>query len=93
MEHCVEVSNRCVAQVSSLTYVYDIREWIHPHLDDIQYHTQPHIFLFKRNPVSGRSEMFYKYWSHSPCRGVSRICVRGVLHSDRISAREARAKF
>ena len=66
MEHCVKVSNRCVEQVSSLTYVYDVREWIRPHLDDIRYHTQPHIFLFKRNPASGRSEMFYKHWSHSP---------------------------
>ena len=64
MEECVKASNKSVSQVSTLTYIYDVRGWIRDHLDEIRYHTQPHIFLFKCNPSTGRSEMFYKHWSH-----------------------------
>lgn len=64
MDQCVRESNRNVKHVEQLEYVFDIREWIAPHLEEIHYHTQPHIFLFKKNASTGRAEMFYKQWSH-----------------------------
>ena len=84
MEECVKASNKHVSEVSTLTYVYDVRGWISDHLEEIRYHTQPHIFLFKRNPTSGRSQMFYKHWSHdswepSGSSGLTLLKVCGRL--------------
>ncbi len=53
MEHAVRVSNNSVIMVKTLTYAFNIKHWIAPHLDDIRYHTEPHIFLFKRNSILG----------------------------------------
>ena len=47
----------------SLRYVYDVRSWISPCLEEITRHTAPHIFRFRRNE-NGRAEMHYKHWSH-----------------------------
>lgn len=55
-------SNRTVAAASTLHYVYDIRRWIEPCLEEIHKHTNPHVFLFRRNR-DGKGVMFYKHWS------------------------------
>ena len=41
-------SNHSVVNVSSMKYMLDIRQWLLPHLEDIRYHTEQHIFLFKK---------------------------------------------
>ena len=56
-------SNQNVTNVSLVKYIFNIREWISPHLDKIKYHTEPHVFLFKKNRL-GKAVMFYKQWSH-----------------------------
>ena len=55
-------SSQSSVAVSTLHYVYDIRKWLSPSIDEIQYHTTPHIFRFRRN-ADGRGEMHYKHWS------------------------------
>ena len=65
-------SNRTVVYVSTMRYIFDIRQWIEPFLEEIHKHTTPHIFLFRRNP-RGKAEMFYKHWSNeewSPSEGL-----------------------
>jgi len=56
-------SNHSVMNVSTVKQMVDIRQWISPHLEDIRYHTDQHIFLFKKN-VSNKAAMYYKAWSH-----------------------------
>jgi len=56
-------SNHTVRNVSCMKYMVDIRKWISPHLEDMRYHTEQHIFLFKKNP-SNKAAMYYKAWSH-----------------------------
>ena len=46
-----------------LDYVFDFKGWIGPCIDEIHGHTNPHIFLFRKN-ASRQSSMFYKNWSH-----------------------------
>lgn len=58
-----KASNLAVTGVQVLKYPFGIREWISPHLDQIRYHTEPHIFGFAKNR-KGQSVMFYKVWSH-----------------------------
>ena len=59
----VKSCNHNVKQVDTVIHMFNIREWIMPHLNEIHYHTQPHIFLFKRNEA-GKAIMLYKQWSH-----------------------------
>ena len=47
---------------SVLQYVYDVKKWLAPHIDEIHHHTIPHVFLFKKGQ-SGHCEMFYKHWA------------------------------
>lgn len=67
MEQRFLASSQLSVAVSTLQYVYDIRKWLTPAIDDIQYHTTPHIFRFKRN-ADGRGEMHYKHWSSDDWR-------------------------
>ena len=59
-------SNQSVAGVSSLKYIFNIRDWIAPCLDEIKYHTTPHVFLFRRDEDQGKAVMYYKHWSSDP---------------------------
>ena len=54
-----KASNHSVIGVQVLKYVFDISKWISPHLDQITYHTEPHIFRFAKNE-RGQSVMFCK---------------------------------
>ena len=45
-----------------LTWLYDIRNWIAPHVEDIHGHTQPHHFRFTLDEV-GIVVMHYKNWA------------------------------
>ena len=63
MEKRFQESNRTTVAVTSLQYVYDVRAWISPHLEEITKHTAPHIFRFHRSS-EGRAVMHYKHWSH-----------------------------
>ena len=74
MMQATRACNHNVTKVTTLRYVFDIKEWITPHLDEIRYHTQPHIFLFKRNS-SHQSVMYYKQWSHSDWEPTNNGCI------------------
>ena len=52
--------------MSSLKYIFNIRDWIAPCLDEIKYHTTPHVFLFRREEDRGKAVMYYKHWSSEP---------------------------
>lgn len=65
MERRFRESNRGVIGATTLQYVYDIRAWITPVLNEIHNHTVPHVFRFRRN-LQGKAEMHYKHWSHEP---------------------------
>jgi len=59
-----KISNRNVTHVSALQHVFNVRDWISPYLEPIKYHTEPHIFLFKKNP-NRKAAMYYKQWAVS----------------------------
>jgi len=63
MKEAAKACHANVTHASSIEYIFDIKEWISPHLDKIKYHTEPHVFCFKKNP-SGKAAMFYKKRSH-----------------------------
>jgi hypothetical protein len=65
MDLAARVSNKKVLSTSTLEYLFDIRNWIEPHLDEIHGHTAPHVFNFKLNR-SKKAELRYKNWSHEP---------------------------
>lgn len=46
-------------KVELLKYVYDVRAWLTPSIEDLHGHTQPHCFKFTLN-ANGHAEMFYK---------------------------------
>lgn len=62
MECRFKECSKDVASVCSLTYIFDVRNWIAPCLEEIHQHTIPHVFLFRRN-AEGRAEMLYKLWT------------------------------
>ena len=55
-------SSRMSTNCSVLKYVYDVRKWLSPYIDEIHHHTIPHVFLFKKGE-SGHCEMFSKHWA------------------------------
>ena len=63
MTQAAKSSNQQVLKVSTVKYIYIIRDWIAPHLEKIRYHTEPHIFMFKKNPLN-KSAFYYKAWSN-----------------------------
>ena len=63
MGAAMKASNKRVRTTSTLSYVFDIKNWISPHLDEVHGHTIPHVFRFQLNH-SKRAEMHYKNWSH-----------------------------
>lgn len=46
-------------KVELLKYVYDVRAWLTPSIEDLHGHTQPHCFKFTLN-ANEHAEMFYK---------------------------------
>ena len=67
-------SNQTVTNVSLVKNIFNIQEWITPCLETIKYHTEPHVFLFKKNS-SGKATMFYKKWSHCEWEPDNNGCV------------------
>lgn len=65
MEEALKSSNQNVKNSCTLNYVYDIKNWIAPYLDEIHGHTTPHVFRFRLNN-NKRAEMHYQHWSHEP---------------------------
>ena len=62
----------CLSSIKALAFllnvVYDIKEWLSPHAEEIHDHTQPKSFKFVRNS-SGKCEMFYRNYSHLSWEG------------------------
>ena len=77
-------SNHTVINVFVLEYLFDIRDWIASHIDEIRYHTQPHIFLFKKNR-HGQTALYYKHWSRDDWEpsndGHVLLKVSGQIHT------------
>ena len=48
--------------VKILPYVYDVKSWLAPHIEDLHGHTQPHCFKFTRDR-EGCAVMHFKNWS------------------------------
>lgn len=63
MEACCKAANHTVRETSTLKFIFDIKTWISPYLEEIHGHTTPHVFLFRRN-VKGKACMYTKTWSH-----------------------------
>ena len=80
IEQATRVSNHHVVGVTTLSYMFDIRGWIAPHLDEIRYHTEPHIFLFKKCPTTGHAVMYYKHWSHDAWEPDGGLLLLKVRH-------------
>ena len=58
-----KASNHAVCGTRTLKYIFDIKSWISPCLEEIHGHTAPHVFLFRRN-ADRKAVMFTKKWSH-----------------------------
>ena len=74
MMQATKACNHNVKEVGTVNHMFNIREWIVPHLNEIHYHTQPHIFLFKRNE-SGKAVMLYKQWSNENWQSPDGVSV------------------
>ena len=55
-------SNQNSKLSSTLSYIFDIKSWISPYIEDIHQHTVPHVFLFRKN-ADLKAEMLYKHWA------------------------------
>jgi len=67
-----EAMKNCIQNIRVLPFlldaVYDIKEWLQSHAEQLHDHTQPKCFKFVRN-VSGKCEMSYRNYSHMPWEG------------------------
>lgn len=75
----------CVENIKVLSFVldvvFDIKEWLTPHVEKLHDHTQPKCFKFVRNS-SGKCEMFYRNYSHMPWEGpviLLKVHVKGCF--------------
>ena len=59
-----------VPEANMVEYMFDVRSWIAPHLNKLEYHSHPHIFRFSKS-LSGSVTMFYKDWTNSPWKPSS----------------------
>ena len=67
-----EAMHNCVPNIKTqaflLDVVYNIKEWLAPHAEELHDHTQPKSFKFVRN-ADRKCEMFYRNYSHMPWEG------------------------
>ena len=63
MDAALRATNQNVNNSCTLNYVFDNKNWIAPHLNEIHGHTAPHVLRFRLNHAK-RAEMHYQYWSH-----------------------------
>lgn len=77
LEAACKAANHTSRKTMTLNYIVDFKKWIAPHIEEVHGHTNPHIFLFKRNAL-GKSVMYYKNWTHDdfqPKDGVKLLKV------------------
>ena len=62
----------CIQNITVLPFlldaVYNIKEWLAPHAEQLHDHAQPKCFKFVRN-ATGKCEMFYRNYSHMSWEG------------------------
>ena len=67
-----DAMHNCLTTIKVLSFlldvVYDIKEWLAPHAEQLHDHTQPKCFKCVRNS-SGKCEMFYRNYSHMQWEG------------------------
>lgn len=52
--------------------MFDIKEWLDPHSDDLHKHVRPHCFKFVKNN-KGEAVMYYRKWSGDDWMGPVRL--------------------
>ena len=57
--------------------MYDIKAWLKPHLEQLNNHSHPHIFRFRKGP-DGHCYMQYRKWRHSEWQPKSSPICHGV---------------
>lgn len=76
-----EALHNCVPNINTpvflLDVVYNIKEWLEPHAEELHYHTEPKCFQFVRN-TAGKCEIYYRNNSHMPWEGP--VIVLKVSH-------------
>lgn len=78
LEAACKAANHTTRKTMTLHYIVDFKKWLAPHIEEVHGHTNPHIFLFKKN-ASGKSVMYYKNWTHDdyqPKDGVKLLKAR-----------------
>ena len=61
--------------------MYNVKDWLSVHSEEIHEHVQPHCFKFTRNP-SGKAVMYYRKWSTDTWMGpVQLLKVKNAIMS------------
>ncbi|XP_044170950.1 uncharacterized protein LOC122955255 [Acropora millepora] len=72
MDEMQEAMKNCIQNIRVLPFlldaVYNIKEWLAPHAEQLHDHTQPKCFKFVRNATE-KCEMFYRNYSHMSWEG------------------------
>ena len=69
MKSCLEIIK---AFPFLLDVVYNIKEWLSPHAEELHAHTQPKSFKFVRDE-QGHCIMYYRNYSHMKWEGPQRL--------------------
>ena len=81
LEAACKAANHGTRQTKPLEYVVDFKSWLSPQIEEIHGHTNPHVFLFKKDGTSGKCKMYYKNWSHEqwqPHEGLQLLKVHAL---------------
>ena len=66
----------CLANIEAspflLDVVFNIKEWLSPHAEELHSHTQPKCFKFVRDE-QGHCVMYYRNYSHMKWEGPQRL--------------------
>ena len=80
MQVVYKQSNKGVICSDVLSYVFDVKLWLTPHLEDLHQHTKPHVFKFSQNST-GKTELYYNKWSHIDWIGPLSVLKVSLLSS------------
>lgn len=80
----LEAMESCLTIIKALPFlldmVYDIKEWITPHSEELHAHTQPKSFKFVRDE-QGHCVMYYRNYSHMRWEGPQRLIKVRIVFS------------
>ena len=80
----LEAMKSCLEIIKAFTFlldvVYNIKEWLSPHADELHAHTQPKSFKFVRDE-QGHCIMYYRNYSHMKWEGPQRLLKVHVCYT------------